>query len=69
MNLRSMKGKVDLFELFLTSLKDSFDSLILTETWLTVNDQLLTILGYKGTGMIRNIKRGCRIAICVNNAS
>lgn len=65
MNMRSMKGKQDPLELFLNSMGFSFDAIIFTETWLTRNDQLPPLSGYKGTGMVREGKRGGGIAIYV----
>lgn len=69
MNMRSMRTKLDSLELFLTSLEHSFDALIFTETWLSSNDQLPPLLGYKATGMVTDTKRGGGIAIYVKKTN
>ena len=57
-NSRSISGKLGEYELFFKSLKDPFDILIFTETWLkTDNVDNCNFEGYKSVHLLRPIDK------------
>lgn len=57
-NIRSVKNKTGDLELFFNSLCTQFDVILLTETWLTKNDDAPNFRNYKCERLNRNDERG-----------
>ena len=69
LNIRSYFKHCDEFEGFLQNLNTSFDILILTETWLNLNNSnLLKLFGYNIYNLCRNNKNGGGVSILIKDS-